>query len=432
MSPLETCLAFAVAIVAVIINGIPQLLYAHTRGFALKPAGFAYFVGSLGNILTGSVTPISAQAETITVASVRKNLRNNVSAIVLAAVIMIVLGLCGGVTKISDFAGKTVIFGMMAGVGLILADVAWEMYGVEKRITLVSIISAFAALVIFRGSPNKLVWMIFFSVTISTLDFLFLQRRRVDMKEMIEEGREVLPISTEWRFWKKEYWSDFKFIKPTINLTVILSTLSIVMLNIGANISFGGITASLARTEQNFDHLSIINSLADFPSALFGGPPIEAIISGTATAPAPVACGIVFMAVMGIIILLGFVGRLGKYLPSQSIAGFLFIIGLLITFIRTFRASRPPRSRRTASAAMLRLASPPGPRIPSWGWWPASSSGIAQPISGCSPGFSRHLRNKRRPANPVGRHLPQRKEHALEFHIHSPSGPWMRPRPTTS
>ena len=41
MSPLETCLAFAVAIVAVIINGIPQLLYAHTRGFALKPAGFA-------------------------------------------------------------------------------------------------------------------------------------------------------------------------------------------------------------------------------------------------------------------------------------------------------------------------------------------------------------------------------------------------------
>ena len=233
MSPLETCLAFAVAIVAVIINGIPQLLYAHTRGFALKPAGFAYFVGSLGNILTGSVTPISAQAETITVASVRKNLRNNVSAIVLAAVIMIVLGLCGGVTKISDFAGKTVIFGMMAGVGLILADVAWEMYGVEKRITLVSIISAFAALVIFRGSPNKLVWMIFFSVTISTLDFLFLQRRRVDMKEMIEEGREVLPISTEWRFWKKEYWSDFKFIKPTINLTVILSTLSIVMLNIG-------------------------------------------------------------------------------------------------------------------------------------------------------------------------------------------------------
>ena len=273
MSPLETCLAFAVAIVAVIINGIPQLLYAHTRGFALKPAGFAYFVGSLGNILTGSVTPISAQAETITVASVRKNLRNNVSAIVLAAVIMIVLGLCGGVTKISDFAGKTVIFGMMAGVGLILADVAWEMYGVEKRITLVSIISAFAALVIFRGSPNKLVWMIFFSVTISTLDFLFLQRRRVDMKEMIDEGREVLPISTEWRFWKKEYWSDFKFIKPTINLTVILSTLSIVMLNIGANISFGGITASLARTEQNFDHLSIINSLADFPSALFGGPP---------------------------------------------------------------------------------------------------------------------------------------------------------------
>ena len=52
------------------------------------------------------------------------------------------------------------------------------------------------------------------------------------------------------------------------------------------------------------------------------------------------------MAVMGIIILLGFVGRLGKYLPSQSIAGFLFIIGLLITFIpnlQSVAASEEPK-----------------------------------------------------------------------------------------
>ena len=84
---------------------------------------------------------------------------------------------------------------------------------------------------------------------------------------------------------------------------------------------------------QNFDHLSIINSLADIPSALFGGPPIEAIISGTAGAPWPVACGVVFMLVTGILVLLGLVGRLGKYLPAQSISGFLLIIGLVITFV---------------------------------------------------------------------------------------------------
>ena len=105
------------------------------------------------------------------------------------------------------------------------------------------------------------------------------------------------------------------------------------MLNIGANISFGGITASIAGTSQNFDHLSIINSLADVPSALFGGPPIEAIISGTAGAPWPVACGIVFMLVCGILVLVGLVGRLGKYLPAQSISGFLLVIGFALTFV---------------------------------------------------------------------------------------------------
>ena len=324
---------FVLAVVAVIINGVPQLLYAQARGFALKPAGFAYLVGAIGNTLTGSVTPISGQAETITVASVKKNLRNNVSSILLAALIMIILGLCGGVSKIAEFAGPAVVAGMMSGVGLILAGVSWDMFQQEKRVTIVSVVSAIAAYAIFLNSPNKVVWTIFISVVVSTADFLFLQKRRVDLSTIVEEGREAMESSTEWRFWKKEYWSDFKFIKPTLNLAVIFGALSLVMLNIGANISFGGITASIAGTSQNFDHLSIINSLADVPSALFGGPPIEAIISGTAGAPWPVACGIVFMLVCGILVQVGLVGRLGKYLPAQSISGFLLVIGFALTFV---------------------------------------------------------------------------------------------------
>lgn len=323
---------FLLAVIAVIINGVPQLLYAQARGFALKPAGLAYMVGAFGNLLTGSVTPISSQAETITVASVKKDLRNNVSAILLAAVLMVALGLCGGVTKIADFAGPAVVSGMMSGVGLILAGVSWDMFGQEKRTALVSIVSAILAYALFLNDANKVVWTIFISVVVSTADFLFLQKRRVDISTLVEPGRETVEMSTEWRIWKKAYWSDFKFIKPTLNLSVILGALSLMMLNIGANISFGGITAGLAGTVQNFDHLSIINSLADVPSAIFGGPPIEAIISGTAGAPWPVMCGIVFMLVMGILVLLGLVGRLGKYLPAQSISGFLLVIGFVMTF----------------------------------------------------------------------------------------------------
>ena len=323
---------FLLAVVAVIINGIPQLLYAEARGFALKPAGFAYLVGAIGNFFTGSVTPISSQAETITVASIKKNLRNNVSSILLAAILMMILAAFGGVTKISEFAGAAVISGMMSGVGLILAGVSWDMFNQEKRTTIISVVSAIAAYAIFLNDSNKVVWTIFISVVVSTADYLFLQKRRVDLSAVMEEGREQFQMSNEWRFWKKEYWSDFKFIKPTINVAVVLGALSLVMLNIGANISFGGITASIAKTTQNFDHLSLINSLADIPSAIFGGPPIEAIISGTAGAPWPVTCGIVFMLVTGILVLVGLVGRLGKYLPSQSISGFLLVIGLVLTF----------------------------------------------------------------------------------------------------
>ena len=324
--------AFLLAVIAVIINGVPQLLYAQARGFAIKPAGFAYLIGAFGNLFTGSVTPISSQAETITVASVEKNLRTNVSAILLAAVLMCVMGLCGGVNFIADFAGPAVVAGMMSGVGLMLAGVTLDMFGQEKRTTIVSTVSALIAYMIFLNDGNKVVWTIFISVAVSTLDFLLLQKRRVDMSTLVEEGREAVEMSSEWRFWKKEYWSDFKFIKPVINMGVIMGALSIMMLNVGANISFGGITASIAGTTQNYDHLSIINALADVPSALFGGPPIEAIISGTAGAPWPVMCGVVFMLVTAVLILTGVIGRLGKYLPAQSISGFLFVIGIMLTF----------------------------------------------------------------------------------------------------
>ncbi|MBQ6571657.1 MAG: hypothetical protein IIX31_03145, partial [Alistipes sp.] len=204
--------------------------------------------------------------------------------------------------------------------------------------TIVSVVSAIIAYALFLNNGNKVVWTIFISVVISTADFLFLQKRRVDLTTMVEDGRDMIVNTTEWRFWKKEYWSDFNLIKPTLNLSVVMGALSLLMLNIGANISFGGITASIAGTTQNVDHLSIINSLADVPSALFGGPPIEAIISGTAGAPWPVYCGIAFMIVTGLLILTGLVTRLGKYLPAQSISGFLLVIGFALTFAPNLQA----------------------------------------------------------------------------------------------
>ena len=119
---------FVLAVIAVIINGVPQLLYAQTRGFAMKPAGFAYLIGAIGNLLTGSVTPISSQAETITVASVKKDLRNNVSSILLAALLMVVMGLW------HDFTILYLVDGVILGVFLAV-EAIFGLGTVNKRKT---------------------------------------------------------------------------------------------------------------------------------------------------------------------------------------------------------------------------------------------------------------------------------------------------------
>ena len=54
------------AIIGVVLNGLPQGLLALTFGFASIPTAMAFFIGALGNTITQSVAPISFQAETIT------------------------------------------------------------------------------------------------------------------------------------------------------------------------------------------------------------------------------------------------------------------------------------------------------------------------------------------------------------------------------
>ncbi len=330
-------LAILVAAVAVVINGIPQLAYATSLGFAPKPVAFAYLVGAAGNAVAGSVTPIAAQAETLTVSGVIKNMRQRVAALLLAAIIGIAMGLTGSVTAIAEWAGEGVVLGMMAGVGLILAEVAFTMYLSQKITAGVSILTA---LVVFALTKD-VVWTIASSVLLSTAVFTLVLGRRVDLAgAIIANGQSADQLqSNDARFWKKEYWAEFKLIKPQFGWAAILGGLGFICLNIGSNTAFGNITASIAGTTQNLDHLTIINSLADIPSIMFGGAPIEAIISGTAGAPYPVLTGIVMMVLTAVLLLTGVIGRIGRYVPAESIAGFLVTIGVFLTFVPNLNAS---------------------------------------------------------------------------------------------
>ena len=121
--------------------------------------------------------------------------------------------------------------------------------------------------------------------------------------------------------------------KPILNKKVIRGSLSLACLTIGANIAFGNITASLGdgNLTANIDHLTIYSGLADSVSSLFGGAPVEAIISATGASDNPINSGVLMMAILGVIMFMGFLPKLGKYVPGESIHGFLFVLGALVT-----------------------------------------------------------------------------------------------------
>ena len=226
---------------------------------------------------------------------------------------MALIGALGLLTKIVNFVGEDVAFGMMAGVGIILTKAAIDMVKSDAISGGVSLAVALITYYFTKDSANTLVYTIVISVIASCIaNAIF--------------NKEKSSIIVE----------DDKFIRQkfTINANVILGALGMVCLNIGSNISFGGITAGMATGgNYNVDTLTVISSLADMCSSFFGGAPVESIISATANAPHAVWAGVAMMVVIGVILLLKLLPKIGKYVPASSIAGFLFVLGIFKTVV---------------------------------------------------------------------------------------------------
>lgn len=302
------------AIIGVVLNGLPQGLLALAYGFASVPTALAFFVGAIGNTVTQSVAPISFQAETITYAGTAgKNRSERCTMIFIGGAVMALIGAFGLLTKIVDFIGEDVAYGMMAGVGIILTKAAIDMIKSDKISGGVSLAAALITYFITRNNANTLVYTIVVSVVASCVaNAVF--------------NKEKSSIVVE----------DDKFVRQkfTINSNVILGALGMVCLNIGSNISFGGITAGMATGgNYNVDQLTVISSLADMSSSFFGGAPVEAIISATANAPHAVWAGVAMMVIIGVILLTKLLPKIGKYVPASSIAGFLFVLGIFKTVV---------------------------------------------------------------------------------------------------
>lgn len=295
------------AALSVILNGLPQGLLALSFGFASVPTAFAFIVGALGCLALGVVAPVSFQAETITLAgTMGKNMKERTSMVMVAAVGMTLIGLFGLLEKIVDFIGPAITNGMMAGVGIMLARVSLEMAKKNKIVGYTSIAVSFVTFMVTKD----LVYTITFSVIGTSVLSMALKKQT----GMVAAEREKLV-----------------FQKPIINFDVIRGALALICLNIGANIAFGQITGSIANTDVNIDHLSIVSSLADLASASFGGGPVESIISATGGAPHPLLSGVLMMGIMAAILFAGLLPKIGNYIPSESIAGFLFVLGAIVT-----------------------------------------------------------------------------------------------------
>lgn len=295
------------AILSVLLNGLPQGLLALSFGFASVPTAFAFLVGALGCAITGVVAPISFQAETITLAgTMGDNLQERLSMIFYGGLIMGLIGLFGLMSKITGFIGPEITSGMMAGVGIMLARVSYKMAKKNKSIGAISISTG----VITYLLTNDLVYTIAISVILSSIVY-----------NIINRGADHPQVKRE-----KVQRQKISFSKK-----ILRGAMSMVCLNIGANIAFGNITGQMANQKVNIDHLSVISSLSDMVSSFFGGAPVESIISATGSAPHALFDGIAMMTLMAIILFAGLLPKIGRYIPTESISGFLFVLGAIVT-----------------------------------------------------------------------------------------------------
>lgn len=324
------------AAIGVVLNGIPQGIMAMGLGFAVFPTTFSFLLVAAINFAFHSVAPVSFQAESLALTGkLGRNTREFTSIIFGGSVIMAIIGFTGVLTRIVHVFGNQVITAMMAGVGIMLAKIALDMSKVHEK-SLTGWLSILVAVVTYLISRD-LVWTICLSVILSSLYAV-----------LGEHYRAELPASVTVR--------RFIFTKPTINLQIVRGALSLACLNIGANLSYGLITGQMTGIKPNPVNLNLLTSsqaLADMGTSLLGGAPVETIISATASAPEPVIAGCLMMLIMAVILLLGWLQKVGKYVPSASIAGFLFVLGMFVTFPENAATALAGKEQLVAATTML-------------------------------------------------------------------------------
>ena len=203
--------------IAVVINGIPQGILALSFGFAAFPTAIAFVIGIIGSAFFMSVATISFQAETITLAgTLGNNIKERLSLIFWGATLLLIPSLLGMNEALVNFIGPLVVTSMMAGVGIMLANVSVDLFKSEKWTGGVSLISALLAWFWTQDLAQTIIW----SVSLSTLFYVALkfyaplrEKLGVVLEEIVvDNSREKFTTGNiEWKFWTNRgcnycYW----------------------------------------------------------------------------------------------------------------------------------------------------------------------------------------------------------------------------------
>lgn len=368
-----------IAAISMLADVIGEGLVAVSLGWAAKPTGIGFIIGLIFLLGFRTVSPVSFEVESLTILSriAKRQWHIMVYAVMVAGIAGAILASFGFFSAIVHFIGPAIQYGMMTGVGIILAIVAIDLIKENKKIGIISAGSAFIIFFLTHADPSALVYALAGSVAVSVVVGRFVKFEPI----LPDSRRERVGLILPWRklgelFRSYRTYEDIPVtagdgIETSIGgdkmregksgsgksgskvarkevirkltrgdkLLIARAALSLLALQIGTSIAYPAINSDIAKLPpvtgsgvNIFDATSIIAGLAGITSAIFGGAPIQPIISGTAAAPNPVIAAAIMMAFAAAILLLGWIGRAARYIPLQAVTGFLLVLGTLIIF----------------------------------------------------------------------------------------------------
>lgn len=302
-----------------VVNGA---VLALSYGFFMFPSAVGYAVGAIGSLLTGAVTPVSFMYESMVLSwGQSKVFRERISMIILAALFTGLLGVLGLPQIIVDSIGKEIFLSMLAGVGLYLAKVGIEIANQQKIVGIPCLVLAIATQLL----TNDLVLTVSISVAFGIIiNFIIcIKWPKLMKKNYIYK----IPVYSSWVEMIK---TEMKLVNLVFNRKVLVGTMVLSTLTIGGNIAYTAANSQISLSAPTYNQSTVISSLADFGSSLYGGANMELIISPTAAAPNPVQSGVLFMVLAVVILASGLVHRIAKWIPLAAIGGYLFVIGAIL------------------------------------------------------------------------------------------------------